>query len=131
LQGRDFLLPDTSFLDRVDIYPDLLVLKLNERWRGLVDQQYAGLFSVKEVFPSPKEMEWLQGGKFSLPPSMSTGPPSCPSLLEGGLTSFPSNRLDDGRLFEVDRPLPSAPRGRAAGLLSCTGVVLRLFDAMG
>ena len=51
--GETSLLPDTSFLDRVDIYPDLLVLKLNERWRGLVDQQYAGLFSVKEVFPFP------------------------------------------------------------------------------
>lgn len=36
------LLPDTSFLKRVDVYPDLILLKLNERWRNIVDQNYLG-----------------------------------------------------------------------------------------
>ena len=52
--GETSLLPNTCFLDGVDIYPDLLVLKLNERWRGLLDQQYAGLLPVKEVFAFAK-----------------------------------------------------------------------------
>lgn len=47
--GETSLLPNTCFLDGVDVYPDLLVLKLNERWRGLLDHQYAGLFPVKEI----------------------------------------------------------------------------------
>ena len=47
--GETSLLPSTCFFDGVDVYPDLLVLKLNERWRGLLNQQYAGLLSVKEV----------------------------------------------------------------------------------
>ena len=36
------LLPDSSFLKRVDVYPDLILLKLNERWRNIVDQNYLG-----------------------------------------------------------------------------------------
>ena len=38
------LLPDSSFLKRVDVYPDLILLKLNERWRNIVDQNYLGFF---------------------------------------------------------------------------------------
>ena len=41
------LLPDGSFLRRVDLYPELMVLEMNGRWRGVVDQNYTALVSPK------------------------------------------------------------------------------------
>ena len=35
--------PDTSFLKQVEIYPDYLLFRLNERWGSMVDQMYTGL----------------------------------------------------------------------------------------
>ena len=35
-------LPDSSFLNRVDFYPDLILLKLNGRWKNVLDQNYVG-----------------------------------------------------------------------------------------
>ena len=36
------LLPDSAFLSRVDFYPDLILLKLNGRWKNMLDQNYVG-----------------------------------------------------------------------------------------
>ena len=34
--------PATSFLRQVELYPDYLVFRLNQRWRSVVDQMYTG-----------------------------------------------------------------------------------------
>ena len=43
------MFPDTSFLRQVELYPDYLVFRLNERWRSVVDQMYTGLLSGDEM----------------------------------------------------------------------------------
>ena len=39
--------PDTSFLRQVELYPDYLVFRLNQRWRSVVDQMYTGFLVVR------------------------------------------------------------------------------------
>ena len=40
---------DSSFVRQVELYPDYLVYRFTERWRGVVDQMYTGLLSGGEV----------------------------------------------------------------------------------
>ena len=41
-KGMQPVFPDTSFLRQVELYPDYLVFRLNQRWRSVVDQMYTG-----------------------------------------------------------------------------------------
>ncbi len=43
------MFPDTLFLRQVELYPDYIVFRLNERWRSVVDQMYTGLLSEDDV----------------------------------------------------------------------------------
>ena len=106
------LLPDSSFLTRVDFYPDLILLKLNERWRNIVDQNYLGFLpalreenisleqKVEDIFLVQQERGKRKKG---------SGTPPFFSLAENSADSF--------RFFARKRiDFPSDQRGRRINL---------------
>ena len=57
------IFPDTSLLRQVELYPDHLVFRFNERWRSVVDQMYTGLLSGDEVEKGERSFSSFQGEK--------------------------------------------------------------------
>lgn len=102
------LLPDTSFLKRVDFYPDLILLKLNERWRNVVDQNYLGFLPAMQE----EKISLKQKGEDSLLVQQERGK----QKKGGGTSSFfnlVKNPADSFRFFARKRiDFPSDQRGR-------------------